>query len=266
MIIVHVIGRSSLQVLSMLSVLAFCLCPSTFAQVEANPGRPTVSTPATLTPVGYLQFESGVLGAEVSGEFANRTSIQEVVKLTVTQRFELLLQTEPLVLADVGPAGTSGAGDVSLGLQAIVLRGNEHRPTLSASYFHQLYSSPVPDLDIGSSREQALILLSFDWRKFHVDINGIVGEQVEDRIHRAQFGQTFSVSHPAYRSLGLTAEIWHFTQPLLKSNAAGFLFAPTYALKRNLVLDAGFNRGLTTTSTRWQVFAGFTYLLPKKLW
>jgi hypothetical protein len=24
---------------------------------EANPGRPTVSTPATLTPVGYLKFE-----------------------------------------------------------------------------------------------------------------------------------------------------------------------------------------------------------------
>jgi hypothetical protein len=25
---------------------------------EANPGRPTVSTPATLTPIGYLQFET----------------------------------------------------------------------------------------------------------------------------------------------------------------------------------------------------------------
>jgi hypothetical protein len=33
---------------------------------EANPGRPTVSTPATLTPVGYLQFENGVLFAEHS--------------------------------------------------------------------------------------------------------------------------------------------------------------------------------------------------------
>ena len=30
---------------------------------DANPGRPTVSTPATLTPVAYLQFETGVLGA-----------------------------------------------------------------------------------------------------------------------------------------------------------------------------------------------------------
>jgi len=25
----------------------------------ANPGRPTIATPATLTPVGYIQFETG---------------------------------------------------------------------------------------------------------------------------------------------------------------------------------------------------------------
>jgi hypothetical protein len=27
-------------------------------EAQANPGRPTVSTPATLTPVGYLQLEN----------------------------------------------------------------------------------------------------------------------------------------------------------------------------------------------------------------
>jgi hypothetical protein len=31
------------------------------------------------------------------------------------------------------------------------------------------------------------------------------------------------------------------------------------------VFDAGFNRGLTTTSTRWEAFVGFTYLLPRRL-
>jgi hypothetical protein len=38
----------------------------------ANPGRPTVSTPATLTPVGYLQFETGGLYAQISPEFTTR--------------------------------------------------------------------------------------------------------------------------------------------------------------------------------------------------
>jgi hypothetical protein len=38
-----------------------------------------------------------------------------------------------------------------------------------------------------------------------------------------------------------------------------------YNEKKNLVFDAGFNRGLTATSTRWEIVAGFTYLLPERL-
>src|SRR5215469_7944948 len=77
--------------------------PDIAQQAEANPGRPTVSTPATLTPVGYLQFETGVLGAEKSGEFANRTGIESVVKLSVARSLEFLIQTEPMVFSDLGP-------------------------------------------------------------------------------------------------------------------------------------------------------------------
>ena len=50
---------------------------------EANPGRPTVSNPATLAPVGYLQFETGTLGATGSLEFSTYYEFNEVVKLAV---------------------------------------------------------------------------------------------------------------------------------------------------------------------------------------
>src|SRR5436189_128730 len=63
---------------------------------EANPGRPTVATPATLTPVGYLQFESGAVGAWRSPEFSRRQSINEVVKLAVHRRLQFLLLMEPM--------------------------------------------------------------------------------------------------------------------------------------------------------------------------
>ena len=43
----------------------------------ANPGRPTVSTPAILTPVGYLQFENGFLGAWHSPEFSSQLGINQ---------------------------------------------------------------------------------------------------------------------------------------------------------------------------------------------
>jgi hypothetical protein len=47
---------------------------------DANPARPTVSTPATLTPVGYLQFETGSLGATSSPEFGTRIGINQVIE------------------------------------------------------------------------------------------------------------------------------------------------------------------------------------------
>lgn len=253
------------------------LCIATHAQsaagaesssVEANPGRPTVSTPATLTPVGYFQFESGVLGAEKSGEFSNRTGIEEVVKLSLTRRFELLVQTEPIVYSDLGNRNDSRPGEVFTGIQTMVHHGEGVNPTISVSYFRRLYASPAPELDMGTNRQSALLLVSFDAKKFHVDTNGIVTEQISDETsaHRAQFGQTLSISHPMPGHFGMSGELWHFSQPLTRSNAVGLLLAPTYTVNRLLVIDGGFNRGLTQTSTRWEIFLGFTYLMPKKLW
>jgi len=237
-------------------------------QVEANPGRPTVSTPATLSPVGYLQIETGVLGAEKSGEFSNRTGIQALAKLSLNQSFEFLLQTEPMVFSDLGPRTDAEPGEVFAGIQAVVHHGEGVQPTISVSYFRRLYASPAPELDIGTNRQSALLLASFDVRKFHIDTNGILTEQITDTrgTHRIQFGQTLSISHPLAWHLGMSAEIWHFSQPITRSNAVGLLFAPSYNVKRYLVLDAGFNRGLTSTSTRWEGFVGLTYLFPKKLW
>lgn len=234
----------------------------------ANPGRPTVSTPATLTPAGYLQLETGVLGAEKSGEFSNRTGIEAVLKLAIDSQIELIVQTEPTVISDLGPTGDHEPGEVFAGVQAMILKGEGLRPTLSVSYFRRLYGSPAPELDIGTNRQSALFLASFDIHGFHVDTNAIVTEQISDKsaIHRGQFGQTLSISHPLVGHLGMSGELWHFSQPLTRSNAVGLLLAPSYAITRILVLDAGINRGLTGASTRWEGFVGLTFLLPKRLW
>jgi hypothetical protein len=231
----------------------------------ANPGRPTVSTPATLTPVGYLQFESGTLGAAESIEFDSRFGINEVVKLTVMPRLELILQTEPFVGSTTGSSKARHSGDVFTGLQAVLFPGKRKRPTVSVSYFRSVYASPAADIDIGSFRQSGILLVSNDVWGFHFDGNAIVSEQVDGAVRRAQFGQTLSVSHPL-RRFTFSGEIWHFTQPILNSNAIGNLWAAAYAVRDNLVLDVGFDRGLTRTSTQWEAFVGFTYLLPRRLW
>jgi hypothetical protein len=240
------------------------LAISTWAQ-DANPGRPTVSTPATLTPVGYLQFETGVLGAEHSPDLPNQVSFNEVMKFSVHKRLELLLQTQPFAHSDLGDVRSNDTGDISAGLQAVLLPGTKKRPTVSVSYFRRVFGGTAPDLDIGSNRQSAIFLVSTDIAKFHIDTNALFNEQIGDARHRAQFGQTLSIAHGLPHKFGVGGELWHFTQPFQNGHAAGFLFAPTYTAKPNLVFDAGFNRGLTSTSTRWEFFMGFTYLLPKKL-
>ena len=234
--------------------------------VEANPGRPTVSTPATLTPVGYLQFESGVLVATHSTEFSSQLSINEVVKLAVAPRLQFIISSEPVARSRAGGLNGIGAGGGALGLQGVFLTGKGARPTLAASYFHEVYAGNVPDLDLGGPNQSVVFLASTDVHGFHFDINFLANEMTQGGVRRAQFGQTLSIAHPLSKRFNLSAELWGFTQPFINGRCAGSLWAIGYAPRRNLVLDAGFNRGLTSTSTRWEAFVGFTYLFPHRLW
>ena len=231
----------------------------------ANPGRPTIATPATLTPVGYFQFETGYLGAWRSPEFSSQTSFNEVVKFSLTRRIELIAEAGPFASSVVQNQTGIGAGGVALGVQGVVYDGEGARPTIALSYFRQVYGGDTPDLDIGSATNSFLFLASADLKGFHYDANLFFNDVVDSTIHRAQFGQTLSVSHALTERLGLSGEIWHFTQPLLHGDAVANLWTLNYNLRKNLVLDGGFNRGLTSTSTQWEVFFGFTYLLPHKL-
>lgn len=270
----HVTGESLKFTLRCLLVLVLSACASVCqpqAQSsddgpEANPGRPTVSTPATLTPKGYLQFETGILGASNSPEFSSRFGPNEVIKLTVAPRLQLLASGEPVAWSTVNGKASTSVADVFFGAQAIVKRGEGAKPTVAVSYFHRAYDGGAPEVDFGSPTNSLLVLASADVKGFHYDANAIFNEVSEGPVRRGQFGQTLSISHPLGGKFTLSGEIWHFTQPFLRGHAVGNLWAVSYAARKTLVLDAGFNRGLTGTSTHWEVFAGFTYLLPHRLW
>jgi hypothetical protein len=233
-------------------------------QPAANPGRPTVSTPATLTPVGYLQFENGILGGFTSPEFSTRVAINQVTKLTFASRLQAILISEPLIRSRFDLDKETQPGEIFAGIQGVLLPGKDKRPTISMSYIRRLHASPAPELDLGTYHQGGMVLISTDLGGFHFDANAIFNEQIEGRTRRAQYGQTLSVSHP-WKGWTLGGELWHFTQPFFNSNAVGNLWAASYAVRPNLVIDGGFQHGLTDTSTRWEVFAGFTYVLPYRL-
>ncbi len=248
-----------------LFVSALAFAQSTPAAVpEANPGRPTVSTPATLTPVGYLQFETGALFAQTSPEFSNLANINEVAKLTVHPRLQLILQLVPVAGA-TGEINDTAFGGLSVGFQAVLLGTGDANTTLAVGYLHEAINSIVPDTDMGTPTNSGALLLSTNLAKFHFDINGLFNQQTVDNASHTQYGQTLSISYPVWK-LSAQGEIWHFTQPFLHSDAVGLLWAVSYTARKNLVFDAGFEHGLTSTSTQWEEFFGFTYLPPYRLW
>jgi len=232
---------------------------------EANPGRPTVSTPATLTPAGYLQFETGGIAANHSPEFSRRYGLDEVIKLSVVRRLELVVSAEPVVHFTSDGVPGNRAAEVFLGAQAVLSPGEGSKPTIAASYFRKVFDGGAPEFDFGSPANSFLLLASADVKGFHYDANAILNELILEPVRRAQFGQTLSISHHLVGNFALSGEIWHFTQPFLRGHAVGNLWAVSYTARKTLVLDAGFNRGLTSTSTRWEAFVGFTYLLPHRL-
>jgi hypothetical protein len=232
---------------------------------EANPGRPTVSTPATLTPVGYFQFETGVLGATDSPEFSLRFAPNETIKFSPMSRLELLVSGEPVAHSTVDGLASNSVADVFAGAQAELYPGEGAKPTVAVSYFHRVYDGGAPELDFGSPTNSFLVLASADVKGFHCDANAMFNELVQGIVQRAQFGQSLSISHPLKGKLAISGEIWHFTQPFLRGNAVGNLWALSYAARKTLVFDGGFEHGLTGTSTHWEAFVGFTYLLPHRL-
>ena len=255
---------------------------------EANPSRPTISNPAHIPPVGYLQFEQGFLQANGSpsgldGQF----SLVQAMRLSVHRRVMVQFQSQPIAVSRFVATSSEAAssqldpGDLVLGIQGVLIREAGRKPAIAIGYLHRVRAGSAPDLDIGSFSQSAVVLVSGDLGSFHYDSNFSISEQVADPIRRAQFGQTLSVTHDLlpeslHDKLEVTGEIWHYTQPLVdttrtgapspQSNAVGTLWTLGYTLRPNLVLDAGFARGITSTSTAWQGFAGFTYLLPDRLW
>ena len=262
--------------------------PSTAQLPQASPARPTVTLPAHIPPTGYLQFEQGFNQANDSPAGTNaQFALAQTTKIALTTRLMVQFITQPYTFNRVAapPAGdmrNSDPGDLQVGGQAILRKGVGPVPVVAVGYIRRVRAGTSADLDVGSYSQSALVLLSGDVRGgFHYDSNLVFNEQNSGPVRRAQFVQTLAVSHPFFEEstngkLGGVVELSHFTQPFVvasvsgkpvsRANTADLLFAAVYSIHPNLVLDAAFEHGLTSTSTQWQGSFGFTYVLPHRLW
>jgi hypothetical protein len=229
---------------------------------EAQPARPSLTNPAELTPVGYPQLETGILYARASPESPSRLSWTQTLKMSVTEWAQGILAGEPLV----GSHGeVTRAGDGAGGVQICPVCSNAEGPHVAVAYLRRFYESSASNLDVGGFLQSGTLLVSLDAFGLDIDANGVWNEQEEHGSRRTQSGQSIAVS----RGVGdfqITTELWRFQQPFRHAHAAGALAGASYSVRPNFVVDFAVTRGLTRTSTRWQVTAGFTYLVPRALW
>jgi len=69
------------------------------------------------------------------------------MKLSVIRRVELVASAEPIVHSTVGGTTGNSAGEVFVGAQGVLYRGEDARPPLAVSYFHRAYDGPAPEFD-----------------------------------------------------------------------------------------------------------------------
>jgi hypothetical protein len=166
-------------------------------------------------------------------------------------------------LSHLDPAGTYRTiGDNWFGTQVRFHRQTRVLPSLALAYGVKVPTATTA-AGIGSGYvDHALTFgASADAGAFTVDFNltGLLAGRSGGGFDRDQ-QLSLAVSHPIWRELGFAAEAYGDTELNADNPAfASSLGALTYTVKPRLVLDGGFETGLTSGGPHRHAFFGVTY-------
>jgi hypothetical protein len=230
--------------------------------IAANPNRPTVANPADITQYGVLELEYGWdrLWPE---EGVRQTSLGGLLKFGMLCDVELRWNTNSF-LSQTDPSGTHRSfGDNWLGPQIRFYRQTKRVPSMAAAYAVKIPSASTADgLGSGRADHAFTFLVSKDIARFHFDFN--VSQLLVGRPKASGFDNNqqmnLAFSHVIHGGLQFTGEFYGDTR--LNPATPGFassLWALTYTVVPRLVLDAGFEAGLTSGGPHRHVFVGVTY-------
>jgi hypothetical protein len=230
--------------------------------IIANPNRPTVANPADITQYGVLELEYGWDRVWPEAD-VHQTSLGGLLKFGLLCDIELRWTTTSF-LSQTDATGTHRTfGDNWLGPQVRVYRQTKRVPTLSFAYAVKIPSASTEDgLGTGRVDHAITFLASKDIAGIHFDFNTthfwIGRESASGLDQNDQFNLAFS--RPIHGALQFTGEFYGDTQ--LNRTTPSFvssLWALTCAINPRLVIDGGFEAGLTSGGPHRHLFAGFTY-------
>lgn len=258
-----------------MALLVVCLIASTPAWAQwigkqtgcyadsiiANPNRPSVANPADITQYGVLELEYG-WDRTWPVEGVHQTSLGGLLKFGMLCDIELRWTTTPFLSQTDATGSHRSFGDNWLGPQVRIYKQTKRWPTLAFAYAAKIPSASMEDgLGTGHVDHLLTFLASKDIASIHFDFNAThfwIGRQTSGFDRNYQFN--LSLARPIHGRLGFTGEFYGNTQ--LNPSTPGFastLWAPTYTINPRLVIDGGFEGGLTSGGPHRHLFAGLTY-------
>ena len=229
----------------------------------ANPNRPTVADPADITQYGVLELEYG-WDRVWPQDGVRQTSSGGLLKFGLLCDIELRWSTTSYLFETDAGGTRSGVGDNWLGPQIRIYKQTAHVPTLAFGYAAKI-SSASPEDGLGNGRvdHAFTFLASKDIAGTHFDFNVThfwighpftSGFDQDDQLNLA-------FSHKIRGPLLFTGEFYGETT--LNQATSGYvssLWALTYSITPRLVVDGGYEVGLTSTGgPHRHAFFGATY-------
>jgi hypothetical protein len=231
-------------------------------RITANPNRPTVSNPAHVTQYGVLEVEYG-WDRMWPEEGIHQTSIGGLLKFGMLCDIELRWNSTSF-LTQTDARGTYRTfGDNWLGTEVRFHRQTTRLPTMAFSYAFKIPSASTEN-GLGTGRVDHSFTLgaSENIAHFNFDFNltqFLIGRPTASGFDENQL-MALAFSHAIRGGLQFTGEFYGETQ--LNQTIPGFassLWALTYTVVPRLVIDGGFEAGLTSGGPHRHAFVGVTY-------
>jgi len=227
----------------------------------ANPNRPTVSNPAHVTAYGVLELEYG-FDRFWPGQHVRQTSAGGLLKFGLLCDVELRWNTTSFI-SQTDLTGTHQTfGDNWFGTEIRIHRQTARLPTIALSYAGKTPSAST-DHGLGSGHVDHSFTFgaSETIRHFNFDFNlsqFLIGSPTSGFDRNQLLALAFS--RVISGKLQFAGEFYGETE--LNQGTPGFassLWALTYTVVPRLVIDAGFEAGLTAGGPHRHAFFGATY-------
>jgi hypothetical protein len=227
-------------------------------EVKVLPCRPTISSTAEIVKAGVLEVETGVARRHSADAPVN--TVQVLVKYSVTDRLQLQLGTNNLVMAQ--GSDTHTVDGVYGGTKLVLREQSERAPAISVSALVM-----VPTRDGATAATQTTdgyfwAYVTKDLGFMQADFN--VGLDVLSIDHHPAVQELVALSLSRDLAYGVGAMLEGYTFEDGGDYAdpdAGILMALSYALTPRIVFDAGVDFALYRDTRYLTLFGGVTFAL-----